>query len=113
MVWRYRLSSENQDVVRGLKPPYLVIPNHVMTFDPLFVNYFIPDPIYYVASDANFRSPFTSFWLRHVGAVATSKLADDLASLRLMLRLLKQGKLIGIFAEGQRCWDGVSMPIIP
>jgi 1-acyl-sn-glycerol-3-phosphate acyltransferase len=51
--------------------------------------------------------------LRQVGTIATSKLADDLASLRLMLRMLKSGKLIGIFAEGQRSWDGVSLPIIP
>lgn len=113
MIWRYRITSEHQEVVDNLKPPYIVVPNHVMTFDPLLVNYYIPVPVHYVASDANFRSPFTSFWLRQVGTIATSKLTDDMASLRLMLKTLKEGKVIGIFAEGQRSWDGVSLPIIP
>ncbi|MBU8913575.1 MAG: 1-acyl-sn-glycerol-3-phosphate acyltransferase [Spirochaetales bacterium] len=112
-MWRFRLSSEHQEVAEGLRPPYLVIPNHVMTFDPFLVSYFIPVPVYFVASDANFRNPFFSWWLRKVGAIATSKAADDLASLRLMLKTLKERKVIGIFAEGQRSWDGASLGIIP
>lgn len=111
--WRYRLSSENQELAVNLKPPYIVVPNHVMTFDPAVVNYFVPLPIHFVASDANFRNPLTSFLLRLLGTIATSKLADDLASLRFMLRVLKEGKVIGLFAEGQRTWDGVTLPIIP
>ena len=112
-MWRYRLSSEHQEIVDNLRPPYIVIPNHVMTFDPALVNYFIPVPVYYVASDANFRNPIFSWWLRKIGAIATSKAADDLASLRFMLKTLKERKVIGIFAEGQRSWDGVSLRIIP
>jgi 1-acyl-sn-glycerol-3-phosphate acyltransferase len=112
-VWRYRPTTEHQEVVDQLRPPYIVIPNHVMTFDPAIVNYFIPGPIHYVASDANFRNPIFSFLLRQLGAIATSKQADDMASLRFMLKTLKRGKVIGIFAEGQRSWDGVSLPVIP
>ena len=75
MVWRFRLRGENQEIVRKLKPPYLVIPNHVMTFDPFLVNYFIPYPVHYVASDANFRSPLGSFLLRQVGKVPFKEIA--------------------------------------
>ncbi len=113
LIWYFRLSSEHQEVVERLRPPYIVIPNHVMTLDPLFVQYFISVPVHYVASDANFRNPFFSWWLRKTGAIATSKLADDIASLRLMLRALKERKVLGIYAEGQRTWDGVSLRIIP
>ncbi len=112
-MWKFRVSAEHQEIVEGLRPPYIVIPNHVMTFDPALVNYYIPVPVHYVASDANFRNPIFSFLLRQLGTIATSKLADDLASLRLMLKTLKERKVIGIFAEGQRSWDGVSLSIIP
>ena len=112
-VWRYRSTAENQEIVDNLKPPYIVIPNHVMTFDPALVNYFVPVPIHYVASDANFRNPLFSFLLRQLGTIATSKLAGDLASLRFMVKTLREGKVIGIFAEGQRSWDGASLSIIP
>jgi 1-acyl-sn-glycerol-3-phosphate acyltransferase len=112
-LWWYRLSSENQGVVRELKPPFLVIPNHVMRVDPAVVNYFIPVPVHFLSSDANFRKPLPSFLLRQLGTIPTAKQADDMGSLRLMLKLLKDKKVVGIFAEGKRSWDGASLPIIP
>jgi 1-acyl-sn-glycerol-3-phosphate acyltransferase len=38
---------------------------------------------------------------------------SDFAMMRQILRLLAQGKVIGIFAEGQRTWDGATLPLIP
>lgn len=111
-LWFYRLRGQNVRLVKRLAPPFLVIPNHVMTYDPLLVSYYIPDPVYFVASDANFRNSFFSWWIRHVGAIPKSKLMDDFATLRTVMRLLKEGKLVGLFAEGQRTWDGSTQPII-
>ena len=113
MLWFYRLRAENLQLFRRVRPPYIVIPNHVMTWDPLIFSFFIRDPIYFVASDANFRSSFVSWWLRRVGAIAKSKLMDDFATLRTIMRLLRSGKVVGLFAEGQRTWDGATQKIIP
>lgn len=113
LVWFYRLEGENLGLLNRVRPPYLVIPNHVMTWDPLLVSYFVRQPIHFVASDANFRNSFYSWWLRRVGAIAKSKLMDDLGTLRTVMRLFKEKKVVGVFAEGQRTWDGLSQPIIP
>lgn len=112
-VWFYRLEGENLELLKRVRPPYLLIPNHVMTWDPLLVSYFVRPPIHFVASDANFRNSFFSWWLRKVGAIAKSKLMDDLGTLRTVMRLFKEKKVVGVFAEGQRTWDGRSLPIIP
>jgi len=113
LIWFYRLRAENLGVFRRIRPPYLVIPNHVMTWDPVIVSCFVRSPIHFVASDANFRSSFFSWWLRRVGAIAKSKLMDDFGTLRTVMRLLRDGKVVGLYAEGQRTWDGRTQPIIP
>ena len=111
--WYYRVEGASVRVVRALRPPFLVIPNHVTTWDPLVVSDYVREPIHFVASDANFRSSIFSWWLRRVGAIAMSKLAGDLATMRIVMRLLSEGKVVGLFAEGQRTWDGATLPIIP
>ncbi len=112
LIWFYRLKAENLAELRRIRPPYLVIPNHVMTWDPVIVSCFVRAPIHFVASDANFRSSFFSWWLRRVGAIAKSKLMDDFGTLRTIMRLLRNGKVVGLYAEGQRTWDGRTQPII-
>lgn len=109
----YRVEAQNLRIFREVQPPYLIIPNHVMTWDPLLVSFYVRDPIHFVASDANFRSPFASWWLRRFGAIAKSKLRDDFGTLRTIMDLLRTGKVVGIFAEGERTWDGSTLPIIP
>ncbi|TVQ26208.1 MAG: 1-acyl-sn-glycerol-3-phosphate acyltransferase [Spirochaetaceae bacterium] len=113
MQWYYRIRPENTDIFRRVRPPYIVIPNHVMTWDPLLVSFYVRDPVHFVASDANFRSSFASWWLRRFGAIAKSKLRDDFGTLRTIMDLLREGKVVGLFAEGERTWDGITLPIIP
>lgn len=113
MRWYYRIEAENQEIFRDVRPPYLVIPNHVMTWDPLIVSFHNRDPIHFVASDANFRSSLASWWLRRFGAIAKSKLRDDFGALRTVMRLVRAGRVVGVFGEGERTWDGVTLPLIP
>ena len=110
--WYYRLSAENLDAARKVRPPYLVIPNHVMTWDPVLISLFLRDPVHWVAADANFRKSFFSWWLRRVGTIAKAKNMSDFGMMRQILRLLASGKVIGIFAEGQRTWDGATLPLV-
>ncbi len=113
MQWYYRIRPKNTSIFKRIRPPYLVIPNHVMTWDPLLISFYVRHPIHFVASDANFRSSFASWWLRRFGAIAKSKLRDDFATLRTVMDLLRAGKVVGLFAEGERTWDGTTLPIIP
>ena len=112
-IWYYRLGAENLAAARRVRPPYIVAPNHVMTWDPVLVSYFLREPVYWVAADANFRRSFFSWWLRRVGTIAKSKNMSDFGMMRQILKLLGSGRVIGIFAEGQRTWDGATLPLIP
>lgn len=111
--WRYRVEATGLENIGKQPGPWLVLPNHVMTWDPVLVSLFIRKPVYFIASDANFRNPVASWWLRRLGAIPTSKQATDLTTVKQMLSLLREGKHVGLFPEGERTWDGVTLPIIP
>lgn len=93
--------------------PTLVLSNHVTDFDPLFVGCGFPDHMYFVASEhiARWKNAFKFVdyvfapIMRYKGSVAIS-------TVREVLRRLKAGKSVCIFAEGGRCWDGVTAPIL-
>lgn len=111
---RYNLRGVGLHHLAQLKPPYLLIPNHVNFWDPFLVSVFIKRPIYFVAADGNFRSSLMRRLLSLVGAIPKAKAKSDTATVRSMVELLKRGEVVGIFAEGQRTWDGESLtPMAP
>jgi 1-acyl-sn-glycerol-3-phosphate acyltransferase len=105
---RYRLSSENRRVFRTIKPPYLVLPNHGSFWDPFFVSVLVPDPVYWIASDAQFRG-LLRYALRLIGAIPKSKGVSDIETIRSIMDIRRRNGVIGIFPEGVRTWDGHSM----
>jgi 1-acyl-sn-glycerol-3-phosphate acyltransferase len=52
------------------------------------------------------------YLLGHSGAIAITKNTTDLRSLKQMTDLSGDGRVIGIFPEGKRNWDGVTLPLI-
>jgi 1-acyl-sn-glycerol-3-phosphate acyltransferase len=111
--WRYSITAENLGALKNVPQPWLILPNHVMTWDPVIISIFVKQPIYFIASEANFRNRFASWWLRRVGAIPTSKQATDMTTLKQMMNLIREGKTVGLFPEGERTWDGVTIDIIP
>jgi 1-acyl-sn-glycerol-3-phosphate acyltransferase len=108
---KFSLSIENPEVVR-LKPPYVLLANHTNFWDPFLLSLYIPEPVYYVASDEYFRNPLLRNLLRLVGAIPKSKFVSDTASVMDILRVKRNGGVIGIFPEGRRNWDGCTSELI-
>lgn len=97
--------------VRKLKTPYIVLADHVHPMD-MFINGLALRPvIHWVAADANFRTPFMKFGMTVLaGAVAKAKNRSDMVTLSQLKLLTDIGSVIGIYQEGERSWDGVSLP---
>lgn len=89
-------------------------PNHRTTLDPFAIITATTDPIHWVALkrffDAedsifnNSKNPFlcylTKYLFTYMGFIPIDREANNLESLRLMNRLLKEGRNLGIFPEG-------------
>ncbi|MDA3809972.1 MAG: lysophospholipid acyltransferase family protein [Spirochaetaceae bacterium] len=108
----YHVEYTNLLAVQKLEKPYLVLPNHCSFFDPFFINAPIDEKFHYVVSDTQFRSPLMRWLLGHTGAIAITKNTNDLKSLKMMTDASRAGKIVGIFPEGLRNWDGETLPLI-
>lgn len=98
----------------NLPENYIVLSNHVTDFDMLFLAASFPRQMYFVGSEHIARIKWLYKFLkfgfapimRYKGTVATSTVID-------VLRKVKNGENVCIFAEGVRTWDGVTAPILP
>lgn len=110
---RFRLVTEHFERQYDLKPPYVVLANHSSNWDPFFVNLCIHNPMRFVASNTHFRSILGAIGLNLVGAIPKAKGMADTRSIRRIIQVCRKGAVLGIFAEGESCWSGDSVPPIP
>lgn len=99
---------------KELPETYLVLSNHTTDFDFLMVASSFSDQMYFVGSEHIARWK----WLYAIvtycfGLVTRSKGTTASSTVLEMLRLLRGGHNVCLFAEGSRCWDGVTGPILP
>ena len=95
--------------------PILLVPNHVTAWDPLLVAMSLKNKqIYYVASEHLFRLGKATDLLNHlVAPIPRRKGTTGADTAKTMLRHLKNGRSVCVFAEGAQTFDGRTMPIFP
>ena len=98
----------------NLPENYIVLSNHVTDYDPILVGLSFQKQMYYVASEHITRWGWLYKVLnfvfepiiRYKATVAASTVMD-------ILRKVRKGNNVCIFAEGVRTWDGVTGPVVP
>jgi 1-acyl-sn-glycerol-3-phosphate acyltransferase len=94
--------------------PCIVLANHNSDWDPIYVALASRKHMYFVASEHTFHWGLLSRLLRRYFApIARMKGTTDTVSAINILRHLRQGANVCIFAEGNRSWDGRTCPIHP
>lgn len=99
---------------KELPEQYIVLSNHNTDYDPILVGVGFGKQMYFVASEHISRwknaYKFIKFVfdpiMRYKGSVASSTVLD-------VLRKIRSGENVCIFAEGARSWDGITNPILP
>ncbi len=110
---KYNIHTRNAQQIMNLKPPYLVLSNHFNTFDPFIISTVMPEHIHWVASDVLFRNRYLRFLMKRlVGSISKSKSKSDFYTIRQIADTVKQNGVVGIFPEGQRSWDGRTLPLM-
>ncbi len=99
----------------SLEGPCLVLANHNTDYDPLMVaNSFRDKHLYFVASEHIFRAGIWSVLLnRYLAPISRMKGGTDASAALGVLRALKKGHSVCLFAEGDRSWNGETCPIHP
>ena len=114
LIRRYRVSATGDlQGLASLRPPYVLVANHVNFWDPFWINAFIRHPVQFVTSDNIFRGLLFRVAMRLFGAIPKTKLMSDSRTVRHVFEVLGRGGVVGIFPEGSRSYDGRSSPVIP
>lgn len=107
-----RLFKFESQPAPDLKGPYLVYANHNADLDPVLVQISFKDVLYFVASEHIFRVGLPSRLLVYLfDPISRLKGSTDLSTVRDIMRRLKDGKRVCIFAEGNRSFNGLTGPI--
>lgn len=109
----FRIRANISKEIKNSKEPYLLLGNHIATYDPFIISYFINQPAHFVSSDAVFRDPMIGFLFKKLGVIPKQKNARDTQVIRDMLSVAKAGGAIGLFPEGTRSWTGTTLPFDP
>jgi len=93
------------------EPPYIFLANHAHRADPFILGAFSKKAMSYVAN-VEAVSVIRKIGGRLVGVVPKTKGRPDFSAVKKIFQLLRDGNIVGIFAEGDRSWDGETDRII-
>ena len=85
--------------------PLLFFANHAHLSDPFLAGFFMKNPVSYVGNSDGITIA-QRIGSSLVGVIPKKKGQPDLESLKMTIQSIKAGHSVGIFPEGDRCWDG-------
>ena len=108
---RFNISALPAPDIEG---PCLVIANHNADLDAVLIHLSFKDLLYFVASEHIFRAGLaTKFIRRYFDPISRLKGSTDISTVRDIMRRLKAGMKVCLFAEGNRSFNGLTCPIAP
>ena len=93
--------------------PVILCANHISLWDPPLLGSGIDRQVCFMAKEELFRIPVLSFFITRFGAFPVKRGAGDRAAIRSTLKILEEGKILGIFPEGSRSKTGEIGPGMP
>ena len=89
--------------------PCIVLCNHTSNYDPILLGINFPELLYFVASDHLFRLGLASRLLVALAApIPRLKSSTDVQTAKQILTRLRAGGSVGLFAEGNNTFSGVT-----
>lgn len=113
LAWRFRITIVRDASTASLRPPFIVLANHVNFWDPFFLAIAFREPVSFLAADGNFRSRRMRALLALVNTIPKAKARTDIESIRNLQHVARSRGIVALFPEGQRTWDGATRPMLP
>lgn len=84
----------------------IVYANHSSWWDPVILGMLLGRPVHFMAKEELFRSALGRWFFTNIGAFPVKRGTADISAVKKALKLLKHGKVFGIFPEGTRITTG-------
>lgn len=109
-----RIFNYDFPVIQDIEGPYIVLANHNLELDPVLVALAFPKQMYFVASEHIMRKGFgTWFLMRYLKPIIRIKGKVEVKTVSEILRTLRAGDNVCVFAEGARSFNGLTGKILP
>ncbi|HEX3280138.1 MAG TPA: AMP-binding protein [Pyrinomonadaceae bacterium] len=106
----FRAEVNGSEVLTQLKPPFLICPNHQSYIDPFLVCSTYPRHVlentFHVGASMYFSSALMAQLARLINVVPIDPDVQLLRAMRAGAAGLRAGKILNIYPEGQRSFDG-------
>ena len=106
-----RLKVEGHESLTALPVPFLICPNHQSYLDPILICSTYPrrmlQQIFHVGASEYFTSPLMAWLARRLKIVPVDPDTHLLRAMRAGAAGLRAGKILNIYPEGQRSFDGL------
>src|ERR1043166_9050627 len=107
----FGLEVKGDAVLKTLKPPYLLCPNHQSYIDPFLVGSILPWDVLKQIIHVGASEYFTGTKMSPLAAQFIKVVPIDLDvnlvhAMRAAAEVLRRGKILGVFPEGRRSFDG-------
>lgn len=94
--------------------PAILICNHRSSVDPFFVQTYCRRPIYWMVAKEYCQHSAFAWFLKTCQVIPVNRSGNDTAAIKMTLRHLRQGALVGMFPEGRiNFTDQLMQPIRP
>ena len=101
----FHLQVKGRENIYKVKGAILAV-NHTSFADPVFTGVSSPRVLYYLARKDLFQYRFFGAFLSAINVIPFNRDVPDVGTLRQIIKLLQDGKLVLIFPEGTRSPDG-------
>ena len=106
----FRMEVRGKEVLDRVEPPYLICPNHQSYLDPFLVCSTYPrrvlENIFQVGASMYFTNRFMSWLAPLINVVPIDPDVQLMRAMRAGAAGLRAGKILNIYPEGQRSFDG-------
>lgn len=86
--------------------PFIIAANHIHALDPVIVAVIVPRHISFMAKEEVMRSRLLGWLVKQVGSFPVKRGKADIQAIRQALKVLAEGRVLGIFPEGTRSKTG-------
>ncbi len=99
LIYRLRVvGGENEPIAGG----FLVCANHISAADPVIITAALGHQICFMGKKELFKIPLLSALMRGLGSFPVDRRGGDVGAVKHAIRLLGEGKCVGMFPQGTR-----------
>ena len=104
---KYALKVRKSAEFLALKPPYIVLANHISNIDfTVVASAMWPVMLNYVVATFYFRMRYLKGILRFMGCIPKEQFQPDLKAIKNILRVIQRGDVVALYPAGQSTFDG-------